>query len=74
MQGKSEFLVTGNLKGWERWHRLHEIEVKALTIGARMATLMPNATSAYCANGSHLSLWDDQQSYFRQLLGLLRTV
>jgi proline iminopeptidase len=22
MQGKSEFLVTGNLKNWERWDRL----------------------------------------------------
>jgi proline iminopeptidase len=85
MQGKSEFLVTGNLRGWERWNRLHEIEVKALTIGAkydemdpedlkRMAKLMPQGTSAYCASGSHLSLWDDQQSYFRQLLGFLRTL
>ena len=23
MQGKSDFLVTGNLKDWERWDRLH---------------------------------------------------
>jgi proline iminopeptidase len=35
MQGKSEFLVTGNLKDWERWDRLHEIRVKALTISLR---------------------------------------
>ncbi len=34
MQGKSEFLVTGNLKDWERWDRLHEIKTKALTFGA----------------------------------------
>jgi proline iminopeptidase len=85
MQGKSEFLVTGNLKNWERWDRLHEIQTKALTIGARydemdpqdmkkMAQLMPNATSAYCANGSHLCMWDDQDSYFKQLLSFLRTV
>ena len=33
MQGKSEFEVTGNLKDWERWDRLHEIKVKTLTIG-----------------------------------------
>lgn len=75
MQGKSEFLVTGNLKDWERWDRLHEIRVKALTIGAehdemdpadirRMATLMQNATSAICPNGSHLDMWDDQDFYF----------
>jgi proline iminopeptidase len=85
MQGKSEFLVTGNLKGWERWDRLHEIKVKTLTIGSRydemdpkdmqkMATLMPNATSAYCPNGSHLCMWDDQAAYFRQLLQFLRGV
>jgi proline iminopeptidase len=30
MQGKSEFLVTGNLKDWERWNRLPEIKVKAM--------------------------------------------
>jgi proline iminopeptidase len=85
MQGKSEFLVTGNLKDWERWDRLHEIKTKALTIGARydemdpedmkkMATLIPNATSAICPNGSHLCMWDDQEIYFRHLLGFLRAV
>jgi proline iminopeptidase len=67
MQRKSEFLVTGNLKNWERWDRLHEIKVRTLTIGARydemgpedikkMARLMPNATSAICLNGSHMAL------------------
>ncbi len=30
MQGKSEFLVTGNLKDGERWDRLHEIKVRTL--------------------------------------------
>jgi proline iminopeptidase len=85
MQGKSEFLVTGNLKDWERWDRLHEIKVRTLTIGARydemdpkdmqkMATLMPNAVSAYCPNGSHLCMWDDQAVYFRHLLRFLRSV
>lgn len=85
MQGKSEFLVTGNLKGWERWDRLHEIKVKALTIGARydemdpqdmmkMAQLMPNARSGICPNGSHLCMWDDQAVYFDHLLRFLRTV
>ncbi|WP_158824035.1 proline iminopeptidase-family hydrolase [Granulicella sp. S156] len=85
MQGKSEFVVTGNLKDWERWDRLHEIKVRTLTIGARydemdpedmkkMATLMPNATSAICPNGSHMCFWDDQEVYFRHLLGFLRSV
>jgi proline iminopeptidase len=85
MQGKSEFEVTGNLKDWERWDRLHEIKVKALTIGStydemdpadmrRMATLMANATSAICPNGSHLDMWDDQAVYFQHLLAYLRSV
>jgi proline iminopeptidase len=85
MQGKSEFLVTGNLKDWERWDRLHEIKVKALTIGAehdemdpadmkKMARLMQNAINAYCPNGSHLCMWDDQAIYFQNLLKFLRSV
>ncbi len=85
MQGKSEFLVTGNLKDWERWDRLHEIKVKTLTVGAqydemdpedmkKMAALMPHASYAFCPNGSHMCLWDDQEVYFRQLVPFLRSV
>jgi proline iminopeptidase len=84
MQGKSEFLVTGNLEDWERWDRLHEIKAKTLTIGAKydemdpkdmqkMASLIPNATYAYCPNGSHLCMWDDQAVYFKNLLQFLKT-
>jgi proline iminopeptidase len=40
----------------------------------RMATLMPNATSAICPNGSHLDMWDDQAVYFQHLLAFLRSV
>jgi proline iminopeptidase len=85
MQGKSELLVTGNLKDWERWDRLPEIKAKALTIGAaydemdpadleKMATLMPNGRYAFCPKGSHMCMWDDQEAYFKQLLDFLRTV
>jgi proline iminopeptidase len=85
MQGKSEFLVTGNLKNWERWDRLHEIKTRALTIGAKydemdpddmvkMAKMMPNATSFICPNGSHLCMWDDQQAYFRGLIPFLKSL
>jgi proline iminopeptidase len=85
MQGKSEFEVTGNLKDWERWDRLHEIRVRTLTMGAtydemdpedmiKMAKMMPNATSAICPNGSHLALWDDQAVYFDHLLGFLKSL
>lgn len=84
MQGKSEFQVTGNLKDWERWDRLPEIRVKALTIGAehdemdpadlaRMAQLMPDARNVTCPIGSHMSMWDDQAFYFDHLIAWLRT-
>jgi proline iminopeptidase len=64
---------------------LHEITVKSLTTGAnydemdpedmkKMATLMPNATSFVCENGSHLRMWDDQSFHFRHLLERLHTV
>lgn len=85
MQGKSEFLVTGNLKNWERWDRLHEIKTRTLTIGSKydemdpddmvkIAKMMPNATSFVCPNGSHLCMWDDQQAYFRGLLPFLKSL
>jgi proline iminopeptidase len=85
MQGKSEFVVTGYFKDWERWDDLHRITVKTLTLGAeydtmdpkdirRMAELMPNAESAICPNGSHLAMWDDQAIYFEHLLRFLRSL
>lgn len=85
MQGKSEFEVTGNLKDWERWDRLHQIKVKTLTMGAtydemdpadmkKMASMMPNASYAFCPHGSHMALWDDQAVYFKQLLAFLQSV
>jgi proline iminopeptidase len=85
MQGKSEFLVTGNLKDWERWDRLPDIRVKTLTVGAqydemdpqdmkKMAALIPHADYAFCPNGSHFCMWDDQKIYFEHLLGFLHTV
>jgi proline iminopeptidase len=85
MQGKSEFVVTGNLKDWERWDRLHEIKVKTLTVGSqfdemdpkdmkKMATLMPAANYAFCPKGSHMCMWDDQETYFKHLLSFLHAV
>ncbi|MEA1676704.1 proline iminopeptidase-family hydrolase [Nitrospirillum sp. BR 11163] len=85
MQGKSELEVTGNLKDWERWDQLSQIKVKTLTIGAthdemdpedmkRMATLMPNARSVICPQGSHLCMWDDQEFYFKNLIPFLKSV
>ena len=40
----------------------------------KMGTLMPNATSAICPNGSYLAMWDDQTVNSQHLLGFLRMV
>ncbi len=83
MQGKSEFVVTGNFKDWESWDRLQEITVKTLTIGAahdtmdpedlkKMAEMVADGTSLICPNGSHLAMWDDQAVYFEGLLKFLK--
>jgi proline iminopeptidase len=40
----------------------------------KMAGLMRNASYAFCPNGSHLCMWDDQEVYFRHLLGFLWAV
>jgi len=85
MQGKSEFVVTGNLKDWERWDRLHEIPTRTLSIGAqydemdpddmrRIASLMPRARAAICPNGSHMCMWDDQANYFHALVPFLKSL
>jgi proline iminopeptidase len=49
MQAKSEFLVTGNLKDWERWDRLHEIHTRELTIGAKRSPGLRNTLLAVMA-------------------------
>lgn len=85
MQGKSEFLVTGNIKDWDVWDRLHEIKVKTLTIGAKydemdpadmkkMSQLVAKGSHVYCSNGSHFSMWDDQKYYFKHLLNFLGSI
>ena len=40
----------------------------------KMASLMPNASYRFCPNRSHLCMWDDQEVYFKHLLGFLHTV
>jgi proline iminopeptidase len=83
MQGPNEVVITGNLKTWDRWSDLSKILAPTLTIGARYDEMDPaeiereahtlvHGKYAYCANGSHLCMWDDQQSYFDQLIPFLK--
>ena len=84
MQGPNEFVITGNFKSWNVWDKLDAIKVPTLLIGAkydemdpddirRMASLVPNSRLQIC-NGSHLSMYDDQQNYFNGLIRFLKDV
>ena len=85
MQGVDEFHVTGNFKNWEMWDRLPNITVPTLVIGGmndemnpedmrKEGKLIPNSRTYLCPNGSHLSMYDDQQNYFTNLIGFLKDV
>ena len=85
MQGPNEFVVTGNFKDWDRWKDLPQIKVPTLVVSGRYdemnpedmkreGKLIPNSRVVLCENGSHMCLWDDQEAYFRGLLGWIRDV
>jgi proline iminopeptidase len=85
MQGVDEFHVTGNFKDWDMWDRLQNITVPTLLIGAKYdemnpddirkeGKLIPNSRTYICPNGSHLSMYDDQQNYFTSLITFLKDV
>jgi proline iminopeptidase len=85
MQGPSEFGVVGDavLKNWDRKANLKEIAVPTLSIGGEFDTMDPKAMEAlakevqhgqflYCPKGSHMSMYDDQQTYFKGLIKFLK--
>jgi proline iminopeptidase len=85
MQGPSEFGISGRLANWDIKNRLQEIAVPALMIGARYDTMDPNAMEAqsklvkkgrylFCPNGSHLSMWDDQQVFMNGVIKFIKDV
>jgi proline iminopeptidase len=84
MQGPSELGIASDAKlaRWDRSADLSQITVSALVIGARhdtmdpvhmqvMADQLPNGDYLDCPNGSHLALYDDQQTYFAGLIEFL---
>jgi proline iminopeptidase len=84
MQGPSELGISADAKlaHWDRFDDLARIEVPTLVIGAEydtmdpahmeaMAARFPAGTYLYCPEGSHLSMYDDQQTYFAGLTGFL---
>jgi proline iminopeptidase len=84
MQGPNEFVITGNLKNWNVWDKLPSIKVPTLVTGAKYDTmnpedikregeLIPHSRVLIC-DGSHISMYDDQQNYFTGLIKFLKDV
>ncbi len=85
MQGPSEFGIAGRLEKWDVKARLPEIEVPTLTVGAThdtmdpkhmewMSTQVKNGRYLHCPNGSHMSMWDDQEHFFPGLIDFIKSV
>ncbi|HRG67955.1 MAG: proline iminopeptidase-family hydrolase [Saprospiraceae bacterium] len=84
MQGPSEFGLSGNLETWDVTKDLAQIRVPTLVIGANHDTMDPEhmrwvasqvqkGQFLLCPNGSHMCMWDDQDSYFPGLISWLKT-
>lgn len=85
MQGPSELGASGKLLEWDRTADLPKITVPALTIGARYDTMdpahmewmageLPNGRYLYCPEGSHMALYDDQETYFKGVIDFIMDV
>ena len=85
MQGPSELGASGRLLEWDRLADLDRIAVPTLVIGAGYDTMdpahmeamskrLPKGEYLFCPEGSHLSMYDDQQTYMDGLIAFLRSV
>ena len=85
MQGPSEFRASGRLEKWDRKSDLSKIEVPTLTIGGTHDTMDPeqmkwmasevqNGRYLHCPNGSHWSMYDDSEIYFKGLIRFINDV
>jgi proline iminopeptidase len=85
MQGPSEFGVAGKLEKWDIKAQLPNITVPTLTIGAThdtmdpkhmewMSTQVKHGRFLLCPNGSHLSMWDDQEHFFPGVIQFINDV
>ena len=85
MQGPSEFGISGRLANWDITNRLKEIKVPTLMVGAKFDTMDPGAMEEqskavqhgrylYCPNGSHLSMWDDQEHFYPGVIKFIKDV
>lgn len=85
MQGPSELGASGKLLNWDRTADLGKIAVPTLTIGGRYDTMDPahmemmskavqRGRYLFLPNGSHMSMYDDQQRYMAGVISFLRDV
>jgi len=85
MQGPSELGASGTLERWDRFADLPKITVPTLVIAGqydtmdpaymeRMAKQLPHGRYLLCPKGSHLAMYDDQQTYFDGLVRFLKDV
>jgi proline iminopeptidase len=85
MQGPSEMGASGRIEHWDRSKDLGKITVPTLTIGARYGTMDPeymkwmadqvqHGRFLDCPNGSHLAIYDDQQTYMHGVIRFIRDV
>jgi proline iminopeptidase len=83
MQGPSEMGLSGKLTNWDVSKELKNITIPTLVIGAQydtmdpkymewMSTQFPKGMYLYCSKGSHMSMYDDQQTYMNGLLKFLK--
>ncbi len=87
MQGPSEFGIVGDakLKNWDRSKDLGKITVPTLSVGGTYDTMDPkhmewmasqfqNGQYLHCPNGSHLSMYDDQETFFEGVIDFIKAV
>jgi proline iminopeptidase len=85
MQGPSEMGASGKLENWDRTDDLDRITVPTLVIGAQydtmdpahmdwMAQQFPRGRYLHCPNGSHLALYDDQETFFEGVVDFIDDV
>jgi len=85
MQGPSELGASGKLEHWDRSKDLSKIAMPTLVIGARYDTMDPahmemmskqlqHGRYLFCPNGSHLAMYDDQNTYFDGVVKFIEDV
>lgn len=83
MQGPSELGLSGKLTHWDVSKQLPSITIPTLVIGAKYDTMNPEymkwmasqckkGSYLYCDKGSHMCMYDDQQTYMNGLVRFLK--